>query len=92
MLSIDPEGRVVGCRVTHGSGHRLLDRDTCTLAVRRGRFTPAKDAQRRPVASGYVVRDVKWRISETGALFGGPPILEVGPSTTLVPRPGNSNG
>jgi len=51
MLSIDSEGKVAGCRVTHGSGHPLLDRATCMLAVHRGRFTPAKDAQRQPIAS-----------------------------------------
>jgi TonB family protein len=92
MLSIDPEGKVVGCHVTHGSGHPLLDRTTCMLAVRRVRFTPAKDAQRRLVASSYVVSDVKWRINGIGAPSGGSPILEVGPSTTPVSVLSNPRG
>ncbi|WP_287979387.1 energy transducer TonB [Sphingomonas sp.] len=92
ILSIDSEGKIEGCRVTNSSGHPLLDRATCTLAIRRGRFTPAKDAQRRPVASDYVVRDVKWRIAGIGAPSGGPPILEIGPSTTPVPLSGDPRG
>lgn len=92
MLSIDSEGKVAGCRVTQSSGHPLLDRATCMLAIRRGRFTPAKDAQRRPVASGYVVKDIKWRVNGTGAPLGGTPILEVGESATPASLPGNPRG
>lgn len=79
LLSIDPQGMVTGCRITHGSGHPLLDRATCALAVRRGRFTPAKDVHRQPVAGSYVISGVKWRINGVGAPSGGPPIVEVRP-------------
>lgn len=79
LLTIDPQGMVTGCRVTHGSSHPLLDRATCTLAVRRGRFIPAKDVHRQPVADNYVISGVKWRINGIGAPSGGPPIMEVHP-------------
>lgn len=76
LLTIDPQGMVKGCRVIHGSGHPLLDRATCALAVRRGRFEPAKDVHRKPVAGSYVISSVRWRVNGIGAPSGGPPIVE----------------
>lgn len=86
LLGIDTHGLVTGCRIIHSSGHPLLDRATCALAVRRGRFTPAKDAQRRPVVGSYVISGVRWRINGIGAPSGGPPILEARPPV-LSPAP-----
>jgi TonB family protein len=89
LLLIDTEGLVTGCRITHSSGHLLLDRATCALAARRGRFNPAKDAQRRPVVGSYAISDVKWRINGIGAPTGGPPIVAVRPP---LPAPASSSG
>ena len=77
LLTIVPQGMVTGCCITHSSGHPLLDRATCALAVPRGRFKPAKDVQRIPVVGSYVISGVRWRINGIGAPSGGPPILEI---------------
>ncbi|WP_277969861.1 energy transducer TonB [Sphingomonas echinoides] len=77
LLAVDPHGMVTGCRVTHSSGHPLLDRATCAIAVHRGRFTPAKDRQQRPIDGGYVISGVKWRMNGIGTPSGGPPIIAI---------------
>jgi TonB family protein len=52
-LQVNSDGRVAGCSVSHRSGYANLDRATCRLVVRRGRFSPALDATGRPIASAY---------------------------------------
>jgi len=44
-LSIDRRGKVSRCDVTSSSGSPALDRATCSILVRRARYTPAMDAQ-----------------------------------------------
>jgi periplasmic protein TonB len=49
-FSIQPDGRVRGCRVTRSSGDRELDAITCREIERRYRYRPALDAWGEPVA------------------------------------------
>ncbi len=58
-LSIGTNGRVDSCEVTSSSGSSSLDDTTCRLFQRRGRFTPAKDADGNDIASTLNDR-VKW--------------------------------
>jgi periplasmic protein TonB len=60
-LRIDTAGRVIECTVTKGSGSAVLDAATCRLALRRARFSPARDAGGAAVEGSYdgVVR---WRL------------------------------
>jgi protein TonB len=50
-LSIDEAGRPDRCWIVESSGSAQLDRVSCSVAVRRARFIPARDA------SGNAVRD-----------------------------------
>lgn len=63
ILSISAQGLVTGCQVTKSSGVPALDTRTCILAIRRGRFAPARQGD-QSVASTYDLRDVEWRISD----------------------------
>ena len=51
-LALDKDARPTSCKVTHGSGHPLLDEETCDLIVRR---------QRRYGSE----RGVPWGVSES---------------------------
>lgn len=52
-LIIDSEGRVADCVVTKSSGSRLLDQTTCTILLRRARFTAPRDSLGRPMPSAW---------------------------------------
>ena len=43
-MRIDKEGHPTNCQVTHSSGHRQLDQETCSLMLIHGVFKPVKDA------------------------------------------------
>ena len=43
-VSLDKDGHPTECHVTHGSGHPLLDDETCNLIVQHAVFNAAKDA------------------------------------------------
>jgi TonB family protein len=60
-VTLDKDARPMTCHVTHGSGHPLLDSETCDLIVQHAVFNSAKDAD------GHVVTQtaegvVNWTI------------------------------
>jgi TonB family protein len=50
-VKLDKDGHPTDCQVTHGSGHPLLDEETCNLIVQHAVFNSAKDA------NGHVVKE-----------------------------------
>jgi periplasmic protein TonB len=61
MVNIDKDARATSCEVTHGSGHPLLDAETCELIVQHAVFKSARDAR------GHVIKQttegvVNWTI------------------------------
>ena len=61
VVTLDKDARATSCEVTHGSGHPLLDQETCELIVLHAVFKSAKDAQ------GHVIKQtaegvVNWTI------------------------------
>ncbi|WP_448658607.1 energy transducer TonB [Sphingomonas sp. CJ99] len=59
-LDVDARGRVTGCAVMRSSGTQALDDATCTLARKRFRYTPARDADGRAVAGQAGYRQDWW--------------------------------
>lgn len=59
-FTIQPTGRVTGCRVTRSSGDAALDATTCRLIQERFRFRPATDASGDAIASAYGWRQNWW--------------------------------
>jgi periplasmic protein TonB len=43
-VTLDRDAHPTSCQVTHGSGHALLDEETCDLIVQHAVFNAAKDA------------------------------------------------
>lgn len=60
-LDVNAEGRVVGCTVTTSSGNGELDTTACERLAERARFSPARDAQGRPIASVFAKR-IRWSV------------------------------
>ncbi len=59
-FTIQPSGRVTGCRVTRSSGEAALDAATCRLIEDRFRFRPATNAAGDAIASAYGWRQSWW--------------------------------
>lgn len=58
---VDAKGNVMSCKVTEGSGHERLDRETCDLIVDHASFKPTLDSEgiaRDAIHEGFV----NWRI------------------------------
>ena len=61
LVALDKDAHATSCKVTYGSGHPLLDEETCDLIVQHAVFNKLKDA------NGRVTREtqegvVYWRI------------------------------
>ena len=61
VVTLDKDARPISCEVTHGSGHPLLDQETCELIVLHAVFKSAKDA------NGHLIKQtaegvVNWAI------------------------------
>lgn len=74
-LIIDPNGRPAGCAVEVSSGHEILDKRTCSIAMKRAKFAPALDARGAPAYGVYrsrlnwAVDPELWAQSEVGPDF-----------------------
>lgn len=62
-LTIGKDGRVSACRIKESTGSPSLDQATCDIAVRRVRFTPAKDEQGEPTEGTFDLR-LRWKLPE----------------------------
>jgi TonB family protein len=63
LLSLDATGAMSDCRLIEGSGDASIDAVPCRVFRKRAKFTPALDANGRPVASAYlapIVRFMFW--------------------------------
>jgi len=75
-VTLDSKGDVMGCQVTHSSGHPLLDQETCKLVTMNAVFKP--DPALGPSQTKTHEGVINWRLPNS--------------STTLVaPRPVASN-
>lgn len=61
VLQVDADGRVAGCNIIVSTGHERLDRATCDLLGRRGRFDAATDGNGQEVAATYSGQ-VTWQL------------------------------
>lgn len=62
-LDVDPIGLAGKCKITSSSGHSLLDKYTCVLAIRRARFEGAKTAAGSEAWGRYQGR-FKWVLKD----------------------------
>lgn len=60
-LQIAANGTIENCTVTRSSGHAALDRATCRLLPRRGKFAPARDATGAKTKGSFSA-EIVWRL------------------------------
>jgi protein TonB len=60
-VSVGPDGKVSGCEIVKSSSSAELDKTTCDLLRRRGRFNPGTDSDGNPVAGVYTF-SFRWQI------------------------------
>jgi hypothetical protein len=61
-VSVDATGKPTACALSRASGSRTLDEKTCAVLMHRPHYSPALDAQGRPIASMFVTQ-VAWLIA-----------------------------
>lgn len=61
-ILIDETGKVADCTVDHPSGVGLLDAATCYVIQKRAKFTPARDANGKPIRSA-ASQTVRWQLT-----------------------------
>ncbi|WP_235302795.1 energy transducer TonB [Sphingopyxis sp. MWB1] len=59
-FTVQPDGRVTGCRVSRSSGDTAIDATTCRLIEQRFRFRPATNNRGEAIASPYGWRQSWW--------------------------------
>jgi periplasmic protein TonB len=64
VLAVDSRGRVTKCTILRSSGSATLDSTTCRLLQKRARFTPARDADGRPVPDQFTTPPIKWQLED----------------------------
>jgi TonB family protein len=74
---VDPQGRSTDCRIAKSSGHEILDRSACWVAMKRARFTPAIGADGQRAFGVYRTQVVWSRPDRTGIQRDLGPDLEV---------------
>lgn len=60
-LKIEPDGTVSDCTVLESSGTPILDKQTCAVAERRGRYTPAMSHDGRQLWS-FTFERITWQM------------------------------
>jgi TonB family protein len=69
-ITIDRSGAVTGCKVTHSSGHPLLDQETCKLITLHAEFKPEEGL------SGSQVRTregmISWKLPGSSTSLASP--------------------
>ncbi|MEO6433438.1 MAG: energy transducer TonB [Sphingomicrobium sp.] len=74
---IAPNGSPVSCAITRSSGQKLLDRRACEVAMRRARFSPARNAGLQPVYGAYRSQ-IQWTIDlDTWRQVGPAPMWQI---------------
>ena len=61
-LTLDRDGHPTECQVTHTSGHKLLDNETCELLMMHAELKPPKDAQGDRMAAFRTEGVINWRL------------------------------
>jgi TonB family protein len=69
-VTLDSQGQVAGCQVTHSSGHPLLDQETCKLITLNAQFKP--DSSIGPSQTRVHEGIINWRLPNSTAVLSAP--------------------
>ena len=72
-VTIDKQGTVTQCEVTHSSGHPLLDRETCTLITLHAEFQPEQGLSASQVRTREGL--IAWKLPDSKTTLSAPQAL-----------------
>jgi len=79
-VTLEKDAHPVSCQVTHGSGHPLLDQETCDLIVQHAVFSQSRDA------NGYLLKTTEGVVNWT--LPGHTPApINLSPTVATAAKP-----
>jgi TonB family protein len=70
LVTLDKQGAVTNCEVTHSSGHPLLDQETCTLITLHALFKPDAGGSQSQVTTHEGV--IAWKLPASTSLLAAP--------------------
>jgi TonB family protein len=70
LVTLDKQGAVTKCEVTHSSGHPLLDQETCNLITLHALFKPDAGGSQSQVATHEGV--IAWKLPASTSLLAAP--------------------
>lgn len=74
---VAPDGSPLACTITRSTGHRVLDRRACDVAMHRAKFTPARNSAMQPVHGSYRSQ-IRWALDPDKWVQVGPaPMLQL---------------
>ena len=86
QLLIDEKGRVAGCDVVRQSGVPVLDAMSCQVIMERAKFSPAIDAQGKPIRDVVTTPPIVWKIDKQVSPLLAPTLTGRNVSADLPPR------
>lgn len=81
-VTIDGKGYVTECRVTHSSGHPLLDEETCNLITMHAEFKPAAGQSGSQARTSEGV--IAWRLPASTTALAAPKVVATSDLDTVV--------
>ncbi len=75
-LTIGLRDNVLKCKIVGSSGHELLDKETCEVLNRSGRYISALDESGNAI-EGKLIEKVRWEISQPEPAAVPPPAMEI---------------
>lgn len=82
VVTLDRQGDVTGCRVTHSSGHPLLDEETCKVVTQNAQFSA--DPSLGPSQTKEHEGLINWRLPNGAAALSAPQAIAEGQAPDKV--------
>lgn len=84
QVTIDSKGLVTQCKVTHSSGHPLLDQETCNLITLHAQFKPTGEgsASQTQTSEGMIA----WKLPASTTALAAPKAMASSELDTVVCR------
>jgi TonB family protein len=96
LVKLDSKGHPTECRVTHSSGHPLLDEETCELITLHAVFKPAQGVSGTQLSTHQGVVNWKLPTSTSSTLISPKPLTAAAAPEKVVckrvPRTGSNAG
>jgi TonB family protein len=74
-VTLDSRGMVMGCEITHSSGHPLLDQETCNVVTLHAQFKPDEGLSKSQMRTSEGM--IAWKLPASTTSLATPKPIEV---------------